>query len=343
MPNPIKYSTSAQTLALKKGNFWIGTGDVGKGPTSTTDYYNGITPPAGGYTIYLNKASGGPSIYTAANDSQLISLSNTIAGQTFATAAAALDWFATQTDKMVFNSDYPAIITNGLIMNLDAGFTPSYPTTGTTWYDISGNNNHCTLYNGASYSNGVITLDGVDDYIKTNSNLDLTTTNAVTVLYFLQPTSYGTAVKVIHELSTDFNSISNCFVSAFSDNSLGADYEIFASLRGNSGYNIAVYNKSMLNSLSWCQLAIIHDTSQTSTENLMFKNGQLGPTIQNPYPGYGNNNTNNFASQPFYVGSRAGSAYFAPMKIGQILMYNRALSQAEIQQNYNSTKSRFGL
>jgi len=78
MPNPIKYSTSAQTLALKKGNFYIGTGDVGKGPTSTTDYYNGITPPSGGYTIYLNKASGGPSIYTAANDSQLISLTNTI-------------------------------------------------------------------------------------------------------------------------------------------------------------------------------------------------------------------------------------------------------------------------
>ena len=59
MPNSIKYSTSAQTLALKKGNYWIGTGDVGKGPTSTTDYYNGISP-SGGYTIYLNKASGGP-------------------------------------------------------------------------------------------------------------------------------------------------------------------------------------------------------------------------------------------------------------------------------------------
>ena len=43
MPNAIKYSASAQTLALKKGNFWIGTGDVGKGPTSTTDYWNGIT------------------------------------------------------------------------------------------------------------------------------------------------------------------------------------------------------------------------------------------------------------------------------------------------------------
>ena len=36
MPNAIKYNVSAETLALKKGNFYIGTGDVGKGPTSST-------------------------------------------------------------------------------------------------------------------------------------------------------------------------------------------------------------------------------------------------------------------------------------------------------------------
>jgi len=41
MPNAIKYNTSAETLALKKGNFYIGTGDVGNGPTSSTGYYNG--------------------------------------------------------------------------------------------------------------------------------------------------------------------------------------------------------------------------------------------------------------------------------------------------------------
>ena len=72
MPNAIKYNVSAETLALKKGNFWIGTGDVSKGPTSNTGYYNGITPPSGGYTIYLNKANNGPSIYTVTNDAQLI-------------------------------------------------------------------------------------------------------------------------------------------------------------------------------------------------------------------------------------------------------------------------------
>ena len=127
MPNAVKYSTTAQTLALKKGNFWIGTGDVGKGITSSTDYYNGITPPSGGYTIYLNKASGGPQIHTAANDTQLITLTNIIAGANYTTANECFNYFNGQSDKMIFNRDYQPIITNGLIMNLDAGFVPSFP------------------------------------------------------------------------------------------------------------------------------------------------------------------------------------------------------------------------
>jgi len=82
MPNAIKYNTSAETLSLKKGNFWIGTGDVGKGPTSITGYYNGITPPSGGFTIYLNKASGGPSIYTVSTEAELTGLTNTLSVST---------------------------------------------------------------------------------------------------------------------------------------------------------------------------------------------------------------------------------------------------------------------
>ena len=82
MANAIKYNVSAETLALKKGNFWIGTGDVGKGLTSSTGFYNGLEPPAGGFTIYLNKASGGPSIYTVSNEAQLTALTNSISVST---------------------------------------------------------------------------------------------------------------------------------------------------------------------------------------------------------------------------------------------------------------------
>jgi hypothetical protein len=167
MPNAIKYNVSTETLALKKGNFWIGTGDVGKGPTSSTGYYNGITPPSGGYTIYLNKATGGPSIYTVSTVAQLTGLTSSIAGQTLTTSGACLNWFATQTDKMIFNIDYPAIVTNGLLLNFDAAFTPSYPTTGTTLYDTSSVGNNGTLANGPTFSSangGGIVFDGVDDY-----------------------------------------------------------------------------------------------------------------------------------------------------------------------------------
>jgi hypothetical protein len=57
MPNAIKYSTTGDTLSLKKGNIFFGVGDVGKGPSSATTYYNGVTPSAGGYTIYSYNAS----------------------------------------------------------------------------------------------------------------------------------------------------------------------------------------------------------------------------------------------------------------------------------------------
>jgi len=127
MSNPIKYTTGSESLALNKGNFYIGTGDVGKGPTSNTGYYNGIDPPSGGYTIYLNKASGGPSIYVANNDAQLISLTNVIANASYTTVSECLNYYSTQSDKYCTNRDYEAISTDELIFNMDPGYTASYP------------------------------------------------------------------------------------------------------------------------------------------------------------------------------------------------------------------------
>lgn len=167
MPNTIKYSLTSQSLALKKGNYYIGTNDVGKGPTSSTGYWNGITPPIGGYTIYLNKDTNGPAIYTVLNDSELISITNKIAGESYTTVNECFNYYLSQSDKMVFNIDYESIVTNGLIMNLDAGFTSSYPRNGTTWYDIATSNNG-TLQNGPTFSStngGSIVFDGSNDRV----------------------------------------------------------------------------------------------------------------------------------------------------------------------------------
>jgi len=162
MPNVIKYTTgTTPSGCLRKGNMLIGNNTADYGLT----FFNGIDSPAGGYTVYLNKASGGPSIYCPTNNTQLISITNQIAGTNYTTAAQCLEYFASQTDKIVVNGNYGGVVTNGLLLNLDAGFIPSYPTTSSTWYDISGNTNNGTLVNGPTYSSGSIVFDGVDDIV----------------------------------------------------------------------------------------------------------------------------------------------------------------------------------
>ena len=168
MPNAIKYSTTTQTLALRKGRLWIGTGDAPKGETSVTDYWNGITPPAGGYTIYLNKATQGPSIYVATTDARLIEITNAIGGTSFTTVYDCLNWFSLASSRMVLNRDYPAIPTKGITFISDIGSTISYPIGGFTSSSIDpvGNGGFSVVQNGPTYVTeygGGFQFDGVDD------------------------------------------------------------------------------------------------------------------------------------------------------------------------------------
>ena len=61
----------------------------------------------------------------------------------------------------------PDIIEDGLVLHLDAADRNSYPLSGDTWYDLSGNDNHVTLYNSPTYSSlngGTLSFDGTNDY-----------------------------------------------------------------------------------------------------------------------------------------------------------------------------------
>jgi len=323
MPNAIKYNVSAETLALKKGNFWIGTGDVGKGPTNVTGYYNGITPPTGGFTIYLNKESGGPSIYTVTTEAQLVSLTNTIGAQSFTTSSQCLNWFATQTDKMVFNIDYPAIVTNGLVLNVDAGFTPSYPTTGTTWYDVSGYGNNGTLVNGPTYNSddgGSIVFDGVDDYVDIGYKLNLLN-NDITQEAWVNANSFingwhgiisnmpswGTGFSLqIGTIQNIAAMVSGVYLTTSWTPSLNVWYHIVATHRSSDNLNVLYVNGVQENTV----------TREISyVENAVTKVGLFYTYNGLPFSG----------------------------DIDVVRSYNRALTSSEVLQNYNAQKSRFGL
>jgi len=311
MPNSIKYNVSAETLALKKGNFWIGTGDVGKGPTSTTGYWNGITPPAGGYTIYLNKASNGPSIYTPSNDAQLIDNTNKIAGTSYTTVNECFNYYAGQSDKMVYNIDYQQTITNGLILHLDAKFIPSYPRNGTTWYDISSGGTNGSLVNGPTYSsNGAIVFDGTDDIVNISA-IVLSGNFSITQTVNLTSTAQGPMP------------IGGGYFAS------GSDYRGYVWFRSNDTILFMVngevgYVFSVLSS-KWVNKTINYTVTRSGSTAKIYINGVE--------EGSGSISTSNFTIRTIGA-SYNYPAYSCNGSIYTTSLYNRSLTLSEILQNY---------
>ena len=319
MPNAFKYSLTNQTLALKKGNFYIGTGDVGKGPTSSTGYYNGITPPAGGYTIYLNKESGGPVIYVANNGSELISLTNKIAGTNYTTATECLTYFNGQSDKLVTNINYGSTITNGLMLAVDGDYTPSWDGAGTLWYDLIG---------GSSFSDYNI---GNPSF--TNNVSEITVCVLLEKLY---STTNNYAYHPLSKWNSGYN-VNASFVLYQFDNYYGNDadgfcqwygytsgngwcgltggYGGFRLIPGQIAYLCMQYKSSNGGGQMWLNCNKVGGRSGAS--------GTIGPNNS----GYGDIS----CYGPLQVG---------PVKVHQTLIYNRELSDDEMIQNYNAVSSR---
>lgn len=345
MPNAIKYSTTGDTLSIKKGNIFFGVGDVGKGPSSATTYYNGVTPSAGGYTIYSYNASQTSklSFHSAADDAALRDYTNRVSGQSFATAAQCLNWYATQTDYVCVNRDYEGIVTSGLTFCLDAGFTPSYPSTNTTWYDVGGTTNG-NLTNGPSFNSGnggYITFDGADDaVIQYTTNLSAAS-GTKTVLCWCWPDSTGSANTYIGLVSWGGRGNSNPSDS------------ILLSLNTNSStwyvssaywYNDYLPDNLTVNKNAWNMVGII--ARQQSTPNSNNTTLICGNSNGLSYSTGNSSDVNRSISTTnmnLSIGSTDIISRVFKGRIAIVLIYSRELSTSEITQIYNAQKSRFGL
>jgi hypothetical protein len=332
MPNPIKYTAGTETLALKKGNFYIGTGDVGKGPSDTTGYYQGPSPTSGGYVIYLNKegAPGGLSYHSAANDAQLIAFTNNLAGQSYTTVQECLVYFAGQSDKVVLNRDYEGIVTDGLVLNLDGGFTPSYPRSGTTWSDLSLSSNNGTLTNGPTYNTdggGSIVFDGVNDYVDCgNTSITNITSPNLTLAAIFTSTNINTTQTIM----------SKAEAGGYGLELNVTEPSLQVSIHIGGSYRIVNYASSNLQSNSIYYVVGTYDNNQIKLYvngiqvNALTMSGSITST-----------------SVPMCLGtnpaSGGGGIRYLNGKIYTTQIYNRALSATEVLQNYNAQKGRFGL
>ena len=340
MPNTIKYSTTTQTLALRKGRFWIGTGDVSKATTSTTDYWSGITPPTGGYTIYLYKASQGPSIYVADNDSRLIEYTNRIGSQSFTNVKQCLAWFDTQSDKMVSNIDYPAIPTNGITFISDAGSTISYPKSGSTSYSMDPTNNgaYLTLVNGVSYVSeygGGFLFDGVDD------SAFATVTSGGFGIYH---TAAFTFVMICRSWNTTPNSW-NCNGGIGSNRYSGNGWQMY-NPSGTHKVDFYMGNTSnsyatLIGTITPANIDVPHmyviSSNGTNLHKGYVDNGSPVSTTTSLTRTSSQQNELIFGVDGYVGGTNAKIITYVQV------MYDRQLSDAEVLQLYDAYKVRFGL
>ena len=328
MPNIVKYNLSTSPNSIQSGNFNIGVNNT---PTNLSEFYTGICPIIGGYTIYINKASNGPSIYAPKDDTQLIEITNNLGGNV-TTAADALVWLTSQPNMTVLNSNYPSIVTSGVSLNLDASFVSSYPKTGTTWYDLSGNNYSGTTTNvGISYDSiipGYLVFNGgyIENIGATSSFSFIQNTGVFTISALVRPTDYTVEGSI---MSTYRNLGEKGFTLGCGGTASGIlDFR----MDNGSGYVINNQISNFFTTNNWVFITIVGNGSNIQyykDEVLFSTSGSLGTL--------GTGNSGRILS----VGAANVLTNDWDGDISQVLIYNRALSQEEIEQNYNAILQKF--
>jgi hypothetical protein len=240
-------------------------------------------------------------------------------------------------------SNGPRIVTDGLVLYLDAGNSKSYPGSGSTWYDLSGYNNHATLSTTAfdTDKRGNILFDAAaDSAVITHSSL-FNFNSSFTVSACLR-------VNVLN-LSSIYNVISK--KASFNNTQKGwscqLDYRNTGIMhyRNNDGtvlndstQDSTVNNTSLLNQTSSYK-HLVWVLRQSPQHVWFYIDGVLrsGPTSIL----YTNTDTSNNLYIGKTVGSGGDGSLF--MNLSNLSIYNRTLTASEILQNYNATKGRFNL
>ena len=236
--------------------------------------------------------------------------------------------WASQTNTGRTHIATKGIVQSGLVLNLDAGVSSSYPGSGTTWTDLSGNGNTGTLTNGPTYSSangGSLVFDGVDDYGNFSSRILTNVVTEISCFMWIYPKSDGVVLAILGQ--SEINS--SYHHSAIE---VGSSGELRMSLWHNSLTNRI---NSTLSLNTWNNVGFTY-AGTTLTGYLNSSNvGTTTFTWSKPSDIY-------FGIMSF-DGTNMGTSAYGDGNVSNIQVYNRALTAAEIQQNFNATRSRYSI
>jgi len=224
----------------------------------------------------------------------------------------------------------PPIVTDGLVLYLDAGNSNSYPGSGTTWTDLSGNSNNGTLINGPTFDSangGSIFTDGTDDWIST---------------------SYSGSAADSYTFSAWFNNDNYSetkYILGRGRDGAGNGWSLQIQVSGSGKASAAVVTA----------LPSVVGITTTGTSTLLLNTWYyitgvwVAGSLVKIYVNAIFENSVNFtgtslrtSTNGWWIGSISTTLFTSGYNaVAQI--YNRALSDTEILQNYNAQKLRFGL
>lgn len=227
----------------------------------------------------------------------------------------------------------PDIVTSGLVMHLDAADISSYPGSGNTWYDISGNDRDVTLFNTPTFS----------------------TANNGTLSFARNSFEYGESISALPDLNrwtaeawVKFNTVPS--VGAVTAVITG-QYDLISKLNFSIGTNVAPTNTNIYAGFfngAWRNTS----TGFTPVQNTWYHlTGTYDGATIRLYVNGAQNATGNIVASPQSGGKLriarrwddvANNAnYFLDSVIPVVRVYNKALTAAEVLQNYNALKSRY--
>ena len=236
---------------------------------------------------------------------------------------------------MAFNYS-PKIVTDGLVLYLDAANRYSYVSGSTSWNDISRGGNNGTLVNGPTFdpgNGGSIVFDGVDDYVPIQN--PISNSSDFTINFWMYYLGGNSQVGLISTWNTSYQGVGISF-SNYNNNGVWS-LRSWANNGAGGGMNWGVLD-NLKNVWSNITLTFINSNgTQRGYINGMFQNSESF-----------RNNLIHDTTLQIARGGLSNSAQLsnypsANTRISNLQIYNRALTATEITQNYNATKTRFGL
>lgn len=232
----------------------------------------------------------------------------------------------------------PRIVTTGLTLTLDAADKNSYRGSGTNWRDISGNNYTGTLTNGPTFNNsngGNIVFDGTNDYTTTNLDLSWNNTNSVSISMWIKTGNLSQSKGFLGTGNYEWQFRQGQYGGANSD----LVFVYWDSTGGHTNGSIPSMS-GFFDNTNWKHLVMTWNNSNSTMT--FYKNSVSIYSLV-----YGNPSVNRVTSELLQIGGNVyswdGLGAYWNGSFSNISIYNRTLTATEVLQNYNATKSRFGL